>query len=78
MLNICASAESEYAFFGGVLVVVLAACVEMRYMREFKQGVLGEFFHWGSRIQASPAFVVWKQSTHNVSDDMLLYIDTSA
>lgn len=40
--------------FGGVLVVVIAACVEMRYMREFKQGVLGEFFHWGSRIlQAS-------------------------
>lgn len=38
--------------FGGVLVVVLAASVEMRYMREFKQGVLGEFFH--SRIQASP------------------------
>lgn len=39
--------------FGGVLVVVvLAASVEMRYMREFKQGVLGEFFH--SRRQASP------------------------
>lgn len=29
---------------------ILAACVEMRDMREFKQGVLGEFFHWGSRI----------------------------
>lgn len=42
--------------FGGVLVAVLAASVEMRYMREFKQGVLGEFFHWGSRIQASSEF----------------------
>lgn len=58
---------------------ILAACVEMRYMREFKQGVLGEVFHWDSRIlQASPEFGALKQSTQKVSDNMFLYVDTSA